>query len=435
MKSAKSIIAYISILALSFFAISTYSVNNIFVVLTFLAIILICTYHIFSPKNVIYGLSQIFYIFCLFFLGIAPLFQYLSGAVLWGGEPFRDIDFIETNMLIIMALVTYRYMYNKTFKKPVNIKVINNNQVHPGNISSLLLVIISAVTTIYIINIFDGQIMALLIRGKYAETDVVSDGGFSYLINSFFIRPIPAVCFLLYKFYNGKNLVAEIILLLLMLLTNAPTGMPRFAVAAFYIPVAFLYLKSLKKRHNFAFLMVIAIVVIFPFLNTFRAAAEGRLISLDMFVSAHFDSYQMFMRVVSTDFITYGRQLLGVIFFFVPRSLWPDKPIGSGYLVAHENGYFFDNLSMNFFGEGYINFGLIGVILFALFLGYINARMDRKYWKEAGSSRPLFSLIFFEATGMEFAIMRGALLNILPVLIGYILMTQIINFVAAKLIK
>lgn len=435
MKSAKSIIAYISILALSFFAISTYSVNNIFVVLTFLAIILICTYHIFSPKNVIYGLSQIFYIFCLFFLGIAPLFQYLSGTVLWGGEPFRDIDFIETNMLIIMALVTYRYMYNKTFKKPVNIKVINNNQVHPGNISSLLLVIISVVTTIYIINIFDGHIMALLIRGKYAETDVVSDGGLSYLINSFFIRPIPAVCFLLYKFYNGKNLVAEIILLLLMLLTNAPTGMPRFAVAAFYIPVAFLYLKSLKKRHNFAFLMVIAIVVIFPFLNTFRAAAEGRLISLDMFVSAHFDSYQMFMRVVSTDFITYGRQLLGVIFFFVPRSLWPDKPIGSGYLVAHENGYFFDNLSMNFFGEGYINFGLIGVILFAFFLGYVNARMDRKYWKEAGSSIPLFSLIFFEATGMEFAIMRGALLNILPVLIGYILMTQIIYFVAAKLIK
>lgn len=435
MKSAKSIIAYISILALSFFAISTYSVNNIFVVLTFLAIILICTYHIFSPKNVIYGLSQIFYIFCLFFLGIAPLFQYLSGTVLWGGEPFRDIDFIETNMLIIMALVTYRYMYNKTFKKPVNIKVINDNQVHPKNISSLLLVIISVVTTIYIINIFDGHIMALLIRGKYAETDVVSDGGLSYLINSFFIRPIPAVCFLLYKFYNGKNLVAEIILLLLMLLTNAPTGMPRFAVAAFYIPVAFLYLKSLKKRHNFAFLMVIAIVVIFPFLNTFRAAAEGRLISLDMFVSAHFDSYQMFMRVVSTDFITYGRQLLGVIFFFVPRSLWPDKPIGSGYLVAHENGYFFDNLSMNFFGEGYINFGLIGVILFALFLGYVNARMDRKYWKEAGSSIPLFSLIFFEATGMEFAIMRGALLNILPVLIGYILMTQIIYFVAAKLIK
>lgn len=435
MKSTKTIIAYISILALSLFAISTYSVNNSFIVLTFLAIILICTYQIFSQKNVIYGLSQIFYIFCLFFLGIAPLFQYLSGTVLWGGEPFRDIDFIETNMLIIMALVTYKYMYNKTFKKPVNIKVINNNQVHPGNISSLLLVIISVVTTIYIINIFDGHIIALLIRGKYAETDVVSDGGFSYLINSFFIRPIPAVCFLLYKFYNGKNLVAEIILLLLMLLTNAPTGMPRFAVAAFYIPVAFLYIKSLKKRHNFAFLMVIAIVVIFPFLNTFRAAAEGRLISLDMFVSAHFDSYQMFMRVVSTDFITYGRQLLGVIFFFVPRSLWPDKPIGSGYLVAHENGYFFDNLSMNFFGEGYINFGLIGVILFALFLGYVNARMDRKYWKEAGSSIPLFSLIFFEATGMEFAIMRGALLNILPVLIGYILMTQIIYFVAAKLVK
>lgn len=435
MKSIKTVIAYISILALSFFAISTYSVNNIFVVLTFLAIILICTYHIFSQKNVIYGLSQIFYIFCLFFLGIAPLFQYLSSTVLWGGEAFRDIDFIETNLLIIMALVTYRYMYTKTFNKPANINNISHNLSHPRNISSLLLVIISVVTTIYIVNIFNGNIMALLIRGKYAEADVVNDGGFSYLINSFFIRPIPAVCFLLYKFYNGKNLVAEAILLFLMLLTNAPTGMPRFAVAAFYIPVAFLYLKSLKKRHNFAFMMVIAIVVIFPFLNTFRAASEGQLISLDMFMSGHFDSYQMFMRVVSTDLITYGYQLLGVIFFFVPRSLWPSKPIGSGYLVAHENGYYHDNLAMNFFGEGYINFGLIGVILFSIFIGYINAKMDRKYWKEAGSSIPIFSLIFFETVGMEFAVMRGALQNILPVLIGYILMTQIINIIAAKFIK
>ena len=57
------------------------------------------------------------------------------------------------------------------------------------------------------------------------------------------------------------------------------------------------------------------------------------------------------------------------------------------------------------------------------------------YWKEAGSSIPIFSLIFFETVGMEFAVMRGALQNILPVLIGYILMTQIINIIAAKFIK
>ena len=309
---------------------------------------------------------------------------------------------------------------------------MKNNENNIRHTSNILIVVISLISSIYIYIIFGGNIASLLIRGEYADSDVVAAGGLTYLINSFFIRPIPAICFLLFKFYNNKNKLIEILLFVLMILTNAPTGMPRFAVAAFYIPLAFLYIKSLRKRHNFVLMMVLAVVVIFPLLNTFRTVAEGQLISFDMFLFGHFDSYQMFMRVVSTQYITHGYQLLGVLLFFVPRSLWASKPIGSGYLIAHENDYYFDNLSMNFFGEGYINFGVIGVCLFAMLLGYINAKFDRKYWVEAGNTTPLFSLIFFETIGMEFAIMRGALLNIFPVLIGYILATKIIHKIVSR---
>ena len=431
----KSFLAYISIFALLLFAISSYEADNSVVILTFTAIILICTYQLFSQKNVIYGLSQIFYIFCLFFLGIAPLFQYLSDITLWGGEPFNDSDYIKTNILILMALVIYKYIYANTFRHKYNIRIhmsLSNSENNVRHTSNILIVVISLISSIYIYIIFGGNIASLLLRGEYADSDVVAAGGLAYLINSFFIRPVPAICFLLFKFYNNKNKLIEIFLFILMILTNAPTGMPRFAVAAFYVPLAFLYIKSLRKRHNFVLMMVLAVVVIFPFLNTFRTVAEGQLISFDMFLAGHFDSYQMFMRVVSTQYITYGYQLLGVLLFFVPRSLWASKPIGSGYLIAHENDYYFDNLSMNFFGEGYINFGIIGVCLFAMFIGYINARLDRKYWVESGNSIPLFSLIFFETIGMEFAIMRGALLNIFPVLLGYILATKIIHKIVSR---
>lgn len=392
-----------------------------------------CTYETFSSKNVVYGTSQIFYIFCLFFLGIAPLFQYLEGVTLWGGQPFTETDYVKTNLLILMALISYKYIYAKTLTHKYKIKFIQpfvtKPVVYRKTASTLLLIFISIISTIYIFIIFGASVSTLLLRGEYAESEVASAGGLTYLINSFFIRPIPAICLLLFKFYNKKNILAEITLLILMLFTNSPTGMPRFAVAAFYIPLAFLYVKSLTGRHNFALLMVFAIVVVFPFLNTFRLATEGQLVSIDinMFLAGHFDSYQMFMRVVSTDYITYGYQLLGVLFFFVPRSLWSSKPIGSGYLIAHENNYYFDNLSMNFFGEGYINFGTLGVLAFAIIVAYINARLDRKYWIEGGIHKPLFALIFFESLGMEFAIMRGALLNIFPVLIGYIIATIIIN--------
>jgi hypothetical protein len=49
--------------------------------------------------------------------------------------------------------------------------------------------------------------------------------------------------------------------------------------------------------------------------------------------------------------ITYGRQLVGALLFFVPSSLWPNKPIGSGTLVAENMlmtrySFWYTNISM-----------------------------------------------------------------------------------------
>jgi len=54
---------------------------------------------------------------------------------------------------------------------------------------------------------------------------------------------------------------------------------------------------------------------------------------MNMFVARDFDSYQNFAIVFFEDFITYERQLLGALLFWVPRSIWPNKPIGSGAFV------------------------------------------------------------------------------------------------------
>lgn len=419
------------------FAIVAYRPANYIVILTSILIILISSKEIFSSKNAIYGTSQIFYIFCLFFLGVAPMFQYLENITLWGGRPFTDADYIKTNLLILLALCFYKFIYAKTFQNKYKLKIYfpidTKAKRRQKRVSTLLLVSISLLTSAYIFYIFGANIFTLLLRSEYAESEVASSGGLSYLLNSFFIRPIPAICFLLYKFYQKKNAAVEILLLFLMLITNSPTGMPRFAVAAFYIPFVFVYFKFVRKQYNFPFIMIFAIVVIFPLLNLFRLIGEGDVsfaVNINMFLQGHFDSYQMFMRVISENYITYGYQLLGVLFFFVPRSLWASKPIGSGYFVAHEQGYYFDNLSMNFLGEGYINFGVFGVVIFSILIAYVNARLDRKYWIEGGMSLPSYSLIFFETIGMEFAIMRGALMNIFPVLIGYIIATLIVNNIA-----
>jgi hypothetical protein len=62
-----------------------------------------------------------------------------------------------------------------------------------------------------------------------------------------------------------------------------------------------------------------------------------------------------------------GHSLLTPLIAFVPRTIWPEKPIPWGRELAWRYGYQFDttvSLAATVPGEGYANFGLIGWILF-----------------------------------------------------------------------
>ena len=418
MVNVKKNISILLVGIIVYFFLTSYRLENYGVIATFLLIIFFTARGVFSCSNVNYGLSQVFYLFSLFFLGIAPLYQYLEGVVFWGAQPFNADNYLQTNLTLILALLVYEFTYKRVFKGKKIESIINYGLIRPWSVSSYVLLILSLISSLYIfVVIFHGNVMGMLIRSS--STDTVAGGA---LIHLFFIRPMPAICFLLFKYYKKSNRIVEFVLFLLMCVTNSPIAIPRFAVAAFYIPLAFIYIRALQKQYNFALFMTFALLVIFPLLHLVRASVDEFSIasSFSMMLEGHFDSYQMLMQVVSTEYITWGRQLLGVILFFVPRGMWASKPIGSGYLIAHENDYYFDNISMNYFGEGYVNFGIIGVVLFAVVIGYFNARMDKKYWLSLYQT-PLFVLVFAVTLGMEFVIMRGALLNMLPVYIGYVL--------------
>ena len=111
------------------------------------------------------------------------------------------------------------------------------------------------------------------------------------------------------------------------------------------------------------------------------------LIKFDLrrsFTSLDYDSWAMGMAVIdyAEHFgVTYGRQLLGSILFFVPREFWKGKPIGTGAFVAEKRlmtryQMWFSNLSCPLFGEAYINFGIVGVIIFGFVLGLLGKIMD-----------------------------------------------------------
>jgi hypothetical protein len=166
-------------------------------------------------------------------------------------------------------------------------------------------------------------------------------------------------------------------------------------------------------------------LVIFPSLDLFRTFSNDGIITikpdLNMFKQGHFDSYQNFSLILNYDIVTYGNQLFGVLFFWIPRSLWINKPIGSGSFLADKLNFSFNNVSVNYFAEGYINFGFIGIILFIILISFFTAKADDLFWKNFKYNfRGNFDLIYLISLGFIFFILRGDLMSSVAYFIGYL---------------
>ena len=176
--------------------------------------------------------------------------------------------------------------------------------------------------------------------------------------------------------------------------------------------------------------LTLGLLVVFPFLNNFRVLTSINDISFDLnfdqFEDLNFDSYSMFMRVISGNIITNGYQFLGVLLFWVPRSLWTSKPMGSGFYVAETTHLSFNNISMPYFGEGYINWGYLGVVLFAIVLAYVLAKLDKKYWTYTHyQGKTINKIKYFMLLGLLIFILRGDLLSSFAYTIGYMVSFEI----------
>lgn len=126
-----------------------------------------------------------------------------------------------------------------------------------------------------------------------------------------------------------------------------------------------------------------ALVLVFPLLDTFRRTTDtvlevqGPLSSL---AEADFDGFGQILNTVwwvETNGISWGNQLLGVLLFWVPRSLWEAKPQGTGSLLADARGYSFDNLSAPLPAELYINGSWLAVVVGMILLGFLMRRADQ----------------------------------------------------------
>jgi hypothetical protein len=412
--------------------------NRVF--LTSVLIQLISTYYIFSNEDSPYSLNKIFYLFTLFFLGIAPLLQFYNATYFFSIKLLSEVEYFLMNLLILFIILIYQILYSWFYKVKLTKKAMVyitkfklNENLNALQISILILISLFSFFTIFYINNF--SIISMLVRGGEIKEHIESTG-LQDLVFTQFIRPLSMVSFLYFCLSKNSNPYVFVLLLVLALLTCFPLAMPRFNVGALYIPFLIILIPIFRKKHIFSISLIFSLLVLFPFLDKFRNISATSEIDLDlnfkMFTEAHFDSYNNFGLIVTEDIVTYGRQLLGVLLFWLPRVFWQDKPIGSGAFLADKLNFSFSNVSANFFAEGYINFGLIGIILFLIALAFFTARMDKLYWSVLFNQRNnFFKVIYLIILGMLFLVLRGDLMSSFAFTCGFMLAIFVVFKVSA----
>lgn len=429
--------------------------ENILFIITNLLILIISFSGMFIYSSRLYSLSKVVFIFIFIFFGIVPLMNEVNGniIIMLGGE-FDILDKIKANLIILSGMIFF--IFGGSLKINSFDRIVNNlPEIKKLNIFFYFLFFLIAFIILYRWSFNINSLLYWSTRGEgnyfHEVFDIGRDGRINFLIYSRVIRPMPIVLLVIFIYYFKKNknsftynqklnnLIMLFFLTVVSVFLVSPTGVARWQTATLYIPLLIIFTRIWEKPFMMQLSLLGGLFIVFPFLDKFRSFTTWSnfnfKIDFNWTKGLHFDAYQNFVRVIEIDLITYGNQLKGALFFFIPRSLWAEKPIGSGSYLAIKMDYIFGGISMPFIAEGYINFGLIGSLFFMLLLGIILGNLDRVAWNLKKANKDcLFLYYYYFLFGVVFFAMRGDLINgissISGITVSFWILVLILRFTA-----
>jgi oligosaccharide repeat unit polymerase len=394
----------------------SFTANGIF----FYAMIL----HSLRKRSFSLDLMHAFFLFT--FMYIAPFVQYIANDFPWGTS-FTDVELLKTNLLVdlwvaVYLLVKYIPFVKKNQKEDIK-REKSERQIPEINKTFLMVCAVSSFWLALILLALNSTTMF----SRATNQSLTFSSTSLTLLATIGIRAYVTAGMVLTIYNLTKNRKAIDIVLFLMqtvalLIICCPTGIARYQMAMIYVGLLLVVFHFFKKGPWFILMMAFGLIIVFPFINAFRRISFGDVNLLDTikgvfgsfgdaFLEGDYDAYTMFIitqRYVAEHGLTNGMQLLGVFLFFVPRDIWPSKPVGSGQTVAEYFNWSFTNLSSPPMAEGYINFGIFGIVIFAAVFSLVMRRLDNGYWQKRNGAIDFvypFVLVFV------FFIMRGDLLS------------------------
>ncbi len=191
---------------------------------------------------------------------------------------------------------------------------------------------------------------------------------------------------------------------------------------------------TLTRYRFFVTGLLAGIVVVFPYIDIARYDRQDLAPSkggpLQALTSGDFDAFAQtantwaYLQELGP---TWGRQALGVVLFWVPRTLWPDKPEDTGILIAHFRQYSFTNLSAPLPAELIINFSWVGLVVICFLIGRALLRIDLLVDRRLrlGSTGPTLSYVL---PFYMIILLRGSLLQAMAFLVTILASSWLLRF-------
>ena len=330
----------------------------------FSAVSIFFFYIIFSKRNFIFGFKESFAIGLFFYIYIPIIIFYLYHDFLLSYYlnfyGYDNDDILKIQYLTIILIISFFLGYISLKKK---VRIFNLNQ----NFSAREIIL-----TIFIVSL------------------------------TFFFR-IPAInpvillytliCILIFK-SDSKNIRKIIFFMIIglffMYLSINFSNARRHVIVIFMISMFFVSL-FLNSKKNFFLIFLISLIagIFFVLLVTHLRSIQisgieasfnfhpslGGIISNYDFMSA-FDNLVYILNV--PDYL-YGQTVFKIFYSFIPRDIWPSKPLDTNLLIVslRQNPFVGgSSQSVTLLGEIFWNFGWIGTFLFFYLIGGVAKNFD-----------------------------------------------------------
>ncbi|MCX7842836.1 MAG: O-antigen polysaccharide polymerase Wzy family protein [Clostridia bacterium] len=412
--------------------------------LSFFAILaaLAVYFNIIANSNYPKPASVITWVFFFVFMYIAPVIQMADGRFPNTFTPGKT-EILTTNVLILMFVIVIMFFEAKK-RKPSSepyIKKVHSVSVDYNNSGMITwLFILSCLSVLYL--------LSPQARAAYLQAE---NGKAMGLILKHFVAMIP-VSLLAYLLSLEKSTRSKlhniyfIVSLVLVLIAKNPFNEKRNALGPIYLGIVFGCILTgwVVSNSRFLLLNTVIMFVAFPFMKAFTHNQDG-----DYFTQAStfdfirelkgldFDAWSNIaatVHYVANNGHLFGQQLAATLFFWVPRNIWPSKPDYTGKLIAGyltENySMWFENLSNPIISEAYIDFGVIGIIIYAVFISLVVSKLNKLFNTSSYSS---FISVFFSY--YLIFIFRGALMSAVAYSVGSFLAIVVVPQIIKKIFE